>query len=197
MNVPVRVYYPDARERISHFKPFRDFSRISILNSFLVMMALFYYYPLKIIRAFSWHNLKMFLRNHIIHSKESDLKISLSVSLGIFFGIVPIWGYQMLAAGISAHLLRLNKVIAVAFSNISIPPMIPVILYSSVHLGGLILDQPALISLNNITFESVKDSLAQYVVGSFALAAAGGMGIGSITYILLQIKKRLLILNNE
>lgn len=33
--VPVRVYYPSAEERISHFRPAYDFTRISILNTFL------------------------------------------------------------------------------------------------------------------------------------------------------------------
>ena len=45
--------------------------------------------------------------------------------LGIFMGIVPIWGYQMLATLFLAHVLKLNKVIAIVAANISIPPMIP------------------------------------------------------------------------
>ena len=34
--VPVKVYYPPAEERISHFRPLKDFSRISVLNTVLV-----------------------------------------------------------------------------------------------------------------------------------------------------------------
>ncbi|MBR6441813.1 MAG: glycosyltransferase family 2 protein [Bacteroidales bacterium] len=43
LNVPVSVSYPD--DRVSHFRPFRDFFRISVLNTLLCLAALFYGYP--------------------------------------------------------------------------------------------------------------------------------------------------------
>ena len=39
--VNVRVYYPPAEERVSHFRPVYDFFRISVLNTILCVMALF------------------------------------------------------------------------------------------------------------------------------------------------------------
>jgi glycosyltransferase involved in cell wall biosynthesis len=50
-SVPVKVYYPPKEERISHFRPFKDFTRISILNTVLVTMALLYYIPLRWLKA--------------------------------------------------------------------------------------------------------------------------------------------------
>jgi glycosyltransferase involved in cell wall biosynthesis len=41
--VPVRVYYPE--DRVSHFRPFADFFRISVLNTVLCVAALVYGYP--------------------------------------------------------------------------------------------------------------------------------------------------------
>ena len=41
--VPVRVYYPE--DRVSHFRPFADFFRISVLNTVLCLLALVYGYP--------------------------------------------------------------------------------------------------------------------------------------------------------
>ena len=41
--VPVRVYYPE--DRVSHFRPFADFFRISVLNTVLCVVALVYGYP--------------------------------------------------------------------------------------------------------------------------------------------------------
>lgn len=38
--VGVRVYYPPESERVSHFRPFADFARISVLNTFLCIIAL-------------------------------------------------------------------------------------------------------------------------------------------------------------
>lgn len=51
VSVPVRVYYPPESERVSHFRPFWDFFRISVLNSILTFGALLYYLPVRLIRA--------------------------------------------------------------------------------------------------------------------------------------------------
>ena len=49
-NTPIRVYYPPRKERVSHFRPFRDFLRITLLNIVLTTGAVCYYLPLKLIR---------------------------------------------------------------------------------------------------------------------------------------------------
>lgn len=49
--VPVKVYYPPAGERISHFRPFKDFSRISVLNTVLVFLTFFWIKPRNFIRS--------------------------------------------------------------------------------------------------------------------------------------------------
>jgi len=41
--VGISVSYPD--DRVTHFRPFRDFLRISLLNSLLCLLALLYGYP--------------------------------------------------------------------------------------------------------------------------------------------------------
>lgn len=51
--VAISVYYPPINERITHFRPFMDFFRISILNTFLTIIAIFYEYPRRWIRH-SW-----------------------------------------------------------------------------------------------------------------------------------------------
>lgn len=49
-NIPIRVYYPPKAERVSHFRPFWDFMRITLLNIVLTTGAVCYYLPLKLIR---------------------------------------------------------------------------------------------------------------------------------------------------
>ena len=44
-NIPVQVFYPEKGKRITHFRPFKDFARISILNTVLVTVALLYIKP--------------------------------------------------------------------------------------------------------------------------------------------------------
>jgi glycosyltransferase involved in cell wall biosynthesis len=45
--VPISVYYPPPNERVSHFRPFWDFFRISVLNTFFTFVAFLYVYPVK------------------------------------------------------------------------------------------------------------------------------------------------------
>ena len=47
--IDIQVYYPPASERVSHFRPGRDFLRISLLNTVLCFVALFYGWPKKLI----------------------------------------------------------------------------------------------------------------------------------------------------
>ena len=46
--VPVQVEYPE--DRVTHFRPGKDFTRISILNTLLLFVALFYGYPRTLFR---------------------------------------------------------------------------------------------------------------------------------------------------
>ncbi len=48
--VPVQVLYPE--DRVSHFHPAKDFTRISLLNTLLLFVALFYGYPRMLFRKF-------------------------------------------------------------------------------------------------------------------------------------------------
>lgn len=189
-NIPVGVHYAPAGERVSHFRPFRDFARISLLNAWLVIVAFLVYYPYKFIRWLRWPNIKRFIRDNITHSRESNLRLSLAIGLGIFWGIVPVWGYQMIMAGVTAHFLRLNKVICIVSANISLPPIIPFILYGSYATGGFVMNRPVTITFSNISFEAVGEGLLQYIVGSVVLAVAAGIAIGLLSYILLGIFRK-------
>lgn len=42
---PITVYYAPEGERVTHFRPFADFSRISVMNTVLCTGALLYYWP--------------------------------------------------------------------------------------------------------------------------------------------------------
>lgn len=189
-NLPVNVYYPPPSARISHFKPLRDFARISVLNTLLVLIALLWVYPVKFIRWFNRDNITAFIKKHITESKESNLHIAKSVGLGLFFGIAPLWGYQMLAAVATAHLLKLNKVITLVSSNISIPPMIPFILYGSFAAGAFILGEPVKLIPSELSLESISVSLKQYLIGSVAFAAVAGIAGLAISYLFLSIFRK-------
>ena len=138
-NVPIKVYYAPNEQRVSHFRPLQDFTRISILNTVLVIYAILFYYPWRFIRSLTVVNIRAFFTSNAFDSTNSNLYIAASMGWGVFCGIIPVWGYQMVFAGVTAHLLKLNKLIAVVFSNVSIAPMIPFILYASMVIGAYLL----------------------------------------------------------
>ena len=73
--------------------------------------------------------------------RDSNPRLAASIGLGVFFGIAPLWGYQMIAAAVTAHFTHLNKAVAVISSNISIPPMIPFILLRKLLDGAQVLQR--------------------------------------------------------
>ena len=43
--VKINVFYPERNERVTHFRPFQDFFRISVLNTVFTFVAIIYGYP--------------------------------------------------------------------------------------------------------------------------------------------------------
>ena len=84
-----------------------------------------------------------------------------------------------------AHLFRLNKVIAIVAANISIPPMIPFLLYGSYVTGCKVLGEPVNLHLNELSFENVKSVIEQYLIGSVIFAVVCSILAGTIAFILL------------
>jgi len=187
--LPIRVKY-DAEERISHFRPFKDFTRISFLNSYLVILALIRRPILLISKMFTkafWSDFK----TAVINPNESVAKKSFAVGLGLFMGIFPLWGFQMAVALLLSIFFKLNKFIVLATSNISIPPMIPFIVYGSYLFGGVFLSQPLDFSMSDgITLKDIYLNFEQYLIGSIALSFAAGILGFFITYFLLSLKRR-------
>jgi len=185
VSVPIHVNYLPKQEQISHFKPFSDFSRISLLNTVLVFIAFVWIKPVRFFRKVNPKTIRTFLHEKIFATKDSNKKIALSISLGIFLGMSPAWGYQMLIAYTLAHFFNLNRVIALVAANISIPPMIPFILYGGYRTGAWIFGNS--MDLLDITFETVKQNILQYLVGSIVFATVSAVISGLSGYLLLNI----------
>lgn len=193
VSVPVGVYYPPRQERVSHFRPFWDFARISLLNSLLVLIALFYIKPRDLLRYLGRRdNLKRLIRDELLHPHQSDQIKAASIGFGLFMGIVPIWGFQLVTAIALAMLFRLNKALVIVAANISIPPMIPVIIYASYKMGAFWLNaqgDPMAFS-RHISLASVSAHFKQYILGSISLALLVGVLAGLIVWVLLKTFKR-------
>ncbi|QKJ63300.1 DUF2062 domain-containing protein [Flavobacterium sp. M31R6] len=184
-NIPVQVLY-DPAERVSHFRPFKDFTRISILNTVLVTIAIVYIKPRDFFLKLKKKGLKKFFLENILESSDSNAKKAFSIALGVFIGICPFWGFQTILVLSLAVLLKLNKAIAFTFSNISFPPFIPFIIYGSLKIGSFFVTSDKSLILNSdMTFVDIQKNIAQYVVGSFILATFMAILFGLTSYLLL------------
>jgi len=191
-DVPIQIYYAPIETRVSHFRPFRDFSRVSVLNTFLVIYALLIVKPFEFIKKLNRKSIQEFFQTQITQNKEPNINITFAVMLGLFMGVAPVWGYQMIIAFGLAHLLKLNKVIVLVASNISIPPMIPIIIFASFRTGGLFIESDKLnvIYSKGLSLDLIKDNLFQYLTGSLVFGIILAITFGIITYILLLIFRK-------
>ncbi len=190
MEVPIDVYYPPSGERVSHFRPWTDFLRISLLNVLLVFLGLVYYRPKQVFLKYRNKSIKQIFREDIIGSDTPRYVIALSIAFGIFMGIFPVWGYQLVIGLFFAHLFKLNKAIFFIAANISIPPMIPFVLYLSYVTGSYVLGDGSWNVDIELNFESIGQNLKQYLTGAVVFAIIAGIATGIISYAVLILFKR-------
>lgn len=190
--VPVSVYYPKPEERVSHFRPGKDFTRISILNTVLVLISVLWIKPRDFVRKlFSKEGRKTLYKAIFATPGESNHTKAMSLGFGVFMGIVPIWGFQ-LAVGIPlAILFRLNKALFLIAANISIPPMIFVIMGLSVLTGKWLLGIDAIIpDFSNLSLELVKQEGASFFLGGTVLAIVSGIVVYLLSLLVLSLTRK-------
>jgi glycosyltransferase involved in cell wall biosynthesis len=203
LSVPINVFYAEGDKRITHFRPGKDFTRISILNTYLTILALLWYKPLRIFKGMTIKNIKAFLHKHFLDEKESVMKKSIGVAFGVFMGIVPIWGYQFVSALVLAHFMKLNKAIVGLAAQISVPPMIPFLIFGSLKTGQFVLgnDMKSIFNedINSVSeiWEAMKLHLVEYLVGSVVFAVVMAVVLGIATYIILTIIGRNKLLGDK
>jgi glycosyltransferase involved in cell wall biosynthesis len=187
ISVPVSVYYAPAGERVSHFVPSRDSTRISFLNTYLVILAALFWRPVMLVRSINFKNLKRVWREEVIAAHESPKKKALSVGVGLFFGIVPIWGFQFALAIFTAIFFKLNKVIVGLSAQISVPPLIPFVLYASLKTGEVILDKKVNLDFSKLLSVETLNNLYVYYIGATILSVIAGFVGFVVTWVLLKL----------
>jgi glycosyltransferase involved in cell wall biosynthesis len=192
-SVPVTVHYEPKETRVSHFRPFQDFSRVSVLNTFLVVIAFAYIKPRDFFRSlFGKKKSRQALIEQLLNLNHSDQLKATSVGVGVFSGILPIWGFQLLAGLFVAVIFKLNKPLVIIASNISIPPMIPLVVFLSYKAGGVWMgDKNTDMAFSiHLSVQSISQHLEQYIYGSITLAVIAALLSALLTFTLLRLFKR-------
>ncbi len=196
-NVPINVLY-DENERVSHFRPFKDFTRISILNTWLVLVTFFVIKPRDLYRKYRRKGLRRFLSEDVFGHHDTPRKKALSIALGVFIGLTPFWGFHTVIVIALAVLLKLNKAIAFTFSNVSLPLFIPFVIWASKEVGNLVLGREDSYDFSDMmqNYEMLRH-LQTYVVGSLVLATISAVVLGILSYlIIILIAKKKVSLND-
>ena len=111
-------FYQPREERVSHYRVFRDSVRIS------------------------WFFTKTaFAKIHFVFINElksnvSPQKAAFSFAVGVFFGILPIYGFQIPAALAVSTVAKLNRPLSALGTMISAPPLLPFIFIAALWLGS-------------------------------------------------------------
>lgn len=184
LSVPVGVYYPPPDERISHFRPFKDFARISVLNTFLTLIALLWIHPYRFIKQlFSKKGRKAIWNRVFIAPHETNLTKAKSIGFGVFMGIFPVWGFQ-LAIGIPLALwLRLNQPLFLLGANISVFPLTPFFWAASLFTGKWLLGYSVQdLNLFAFSLEQFKAVGLAFFLGGAVLAIVAGLCFFLLSY---------------
>ncbi len=191
-NIPIKVFY-EEENRVTHFRPFWDITRITLLYIWFVLVSFLYIHPRDKYNDFRKKGYKRFWKENIIKNQEPAHKKAAAIALGVFVGISPFWGFHTLLVFSLAAIFKLNKVVAFLFSNISIPPLIPFIIYASYQAGSLLTGEGFAWELQPDDFDSAADvaqGLWQYLVGSIALAGFIALFLWIVFYFLFSVSNQ-------
>lgn len=197
-SMPIHLLYHPPEERVSHFRPVRDFLRISKVNSKAAIVRIFL--P-KHIRKTKGLSLREKLKAFLIHELKSNTAphyASASLAFGVFMGITPLHGVQVLLVFAIGFLVKMNRPLALLGVSISSAPLLPLWIAAGLGVGKLCIPDkwalPLVENLNgflshsiftklHMTIHNLATGFVQWFLGSFILAIICGI----ITYIVALI----------
>jgi glycosyltransferase involved in cell wall biosynthesis len=186
LETDISVYYPPPEKRISHFRGFLDNLRISLLNTRLTMRSILPMPHRKI--HFNDGDRSITVLHPIISLKTlltentSPGRLAAAGALGVFLGALPLIACHTIVIILATGFLRLNKVAAVATSQLCMPPIVPALCIEAgyfVRKGELLTD----ISFDTIGYQALQ-RLYEWLIGSFFIGPVLGLTVGIIIYIM-------------
>ena len=190
METDISVYYPPPEKRISHFRGFLDNLRISILNTKLTMRSIL---PMPHRKIHFNDNIEQSISVlHPIKSLKTLLtestspgKLAAAGAIGVLLGALPLIACHMIVIILVTGFLRFNKVVAIASSQLCMPPIVPALCIETGYFmrNGRFLTE---ISLETIGYQALQ-RLYEWLLGSFLVAPFLGFIIGLFIYIIALV----------
>ncbi|MHC4840410.1 MAG: DUF2062 domain-containing protein [Planctomycetota bacterium] len=219
--VPVRkaqinVYYAPEGERVSHFNPFWDNVRYTVLYLYMNFRHLLVPLPhrrlVKSEQGF-WERMRELavlpkdvtqikggplkrlrsLINYLGHESNTPAQLAFAIGVGAFIGTSPWVGFHWLLAIYAATRFRLNRVATLVATNVSFGPMTAVWAIASVWLGKTMLGQEFAIP-NTTDFEALAitlySAMGAWILGSLVIGLTVGFAVGYPAKWILTVWRR-------
>jgi glycosyltransferase involved in cell wall biosynthesis len=190
-DVPVSVYYPEKAKRISHFKLLKDNILISVLNTRLTVRSILPLPHKKYIqdeygRISPLHPLRSL--RLLLTDAATPKNLALSSAVGMGIGILPLWGLHSILIILFCGAWKLNKIAALAISQLCIPPLAPALCIEIGHFMryGYFLTEISWQSLGYEAFER----LFEWLLGAVILAPLCALLFGMLTFGLARTVKK-------
>ncbi len=173
----VEVKYPPQEERVSHFRPFMDNLRISLVHSMLVGRRLLPI-PHKRLIPKEKFDLKLLLHPRkaikiLLKEHATPEGLATSAAIGIFFAVLPLLFIHTVVILYVATRLNLNKLVAINVQHICMPPFVPAL---CIEIGYFMRNGRWLTDISFATvFSEFSDRLIEWFLGSVVVAPIGAV----------------------
>jgi glycosyltransferase involved in cell wall biosynthesis len=182
-SVPIGVWYPEPRLRVSSFRPFVDNLRISLMHARLVGRRLLPFPHRRLIPAAEerldprmlLHPIKMV--RGLIEENATPALLGVSAAAGTFLATLPLISLHTVVIVYFATRLRLNRVMAVVIQNLCMPPFVPMLcieLGYRMRYGEWLTEFSKRTLLNELHLRIFEWLLGSLVVAPIAAVVVGG-----------------------
>lgn len=125
----------------------------------------------------------------------SPARLGLAVGVGVLVGCSPLYGLQTGLGLALAFALRLNKLAVVLGTQISIPPLAPLLAFGSIQLGALLHSgAPLTLDRSALAWRELPRLVGRYAllwaIGGAVVGLALGAAAGLLTFAMARARLR-------
>lgn len=199
----IHLLYQPPEERVSHFRPLRDFARIGLVNARAAITRIFMPWRFLDAPGASVREKITLLFKRELALNHNPAAAAFALALGVCIGLMPIHGFQVLLVLALTMTLRLNKALALLGCTISSPPLLPFWLALQYAVGcillpastlesalGALAHSPAAPLLARLTAteraSSVTIRITQWALGSVVVAVVLATIVWLLAWVLLS-----------
>jgi len=190
--VDISVYYPPAAERVSHFRGFMDNFRLTVLNTHLTLRSILPWPHRKLVVVpqgatvsilHPWPSLQALLTEN-----STPGQLAAAGAVGVLLGALPLIALHTVAILFTAGYLRVNKVAAIAASQLTMPPVVPAL---CIEVGYYLRHGHWLteISLETLGYQGLE-RLYEWLLGSLLLGPLLAGATALVIYAMASVLRR-------